>query len=266
MGSAKEQGRLWGAAVDDWAAVCEPWSRPLYAATLAAVSSLAGMDLLDAGCGSGLALKLAADRGARVAGLDAAAAMVERAADRVPGADLRVGDIADLPFEDGVFDVVTAFNSVQYAADPAAAVADLVRVTRPGGRVALGVWGDPERCETEILFRRIRDLAPSSAAPLAISAPGVVEGLLAGAGLAVATVGEVECPFTFPDRETGWRGQSAIGPLRAAIDAAGESAVRAAYADAVDRFRQPDGSYRQRNVFRYVVGRKPAQVESSAAT
>jgi ubiquinone/menaquinone biosynthesis C-methylase UbiE len=52
-------------------------------------------------------LQLAAARGAKVAGIDAAGATVEIAAERTPEADLRVGDLEDLPWGDGSFDVVT---------------------------------------------------------------------------------------------------------------------------------------------------------------
>jgi SAM-dependent methyltransferase len=179
----------------------------------------------------------------------------------LPGADLRVGDIEELPFDDATFDVVTAFNAVQYAADPQAAVVELARVVRPGGRVAIGVWGDPARCETEVLFQRIRALAPpppGAHAPLAISTPDVVEELLAGAGLAAVASGEVPCPFVYPDLATGWRGQASIGPFRRAIAIAGEDAVRAVFVDALGSHRQPDGSYRQDNVFRYVIATRPA--------
>ena len=73
--------------------------RPLYDATLDALEPLAGRALLDAGCGAGLALRLAADRGAVVSGLDASAPLLEVAREphpagqpahrRHPGAALR---------------------------------------------------------------------------------------------------------------------------------------------------------------------------------
>jgi SAM-dependent methyltransferase len=260
MGSADVQGRLWGAAARDFAEVSEPLSRPLYEATLAALAPLTALSLLDVGCGSGLALRLAADRGARVTGLDAAEPMIDLARERLPDAELRVGDIQDLPFDDGAFDVVTAFNSLQFAAEPRAAAVELARVARPGGRVAIGVWAEPARCDTEVLFQRIRALAPpppGTPAPLAISAPGVVEELLAGAGLSQETSGEVSCPFVYPDLATGWRGQSSIGPFQRAIEIVGEAVVRETFDDVLHQYRQPDGSYRQENVFRYVIGGKP---------
>jgi SAM-dependent methyltransferase len=261
MGSAAAQSTLWGAAVRAWAQICEPWSRPLYLATFAALAPLPDLTLLDAGCGSGLALRLAADQGARVTGMDATEPMLVLARERLPDADLRVGDIQDLPFDDAAFDAVTAFNAVQYAADPQQAAMEMARVTRPGGQVAIGVWGDPARCETEAIFQQVRKVAPpppGAATPLAISTAGVVEELLVNAGLVLTTSGEVDCPFSYPDLETGWRGQSSIGPFRSAIETAGEDTVRKAFIAAAQQFRQPDGTYRQDNVFRYVLARKPA--------
>jgi ubiquinone/menaquinone biosynthesis C-methylase UbiE len=136
VGRAAEQSRLWGAATRDWAEICEPLSRPLHEATLAALAPLAGLRLLDVGCGAGLAMLLAARQDARVTGLDVAVPMLRMARERLPEAVLQAGDLQALPFDDGTFDVVTAFNAVQYAADPGAAMAELARVTRPRGRVA----------------------------------------------------------------------------------------------------------------------------------
>jgi SAM-dependent methyltransferase len=260
MGSADVQGRLWGAAARDWAEICEPLNRPLHEATLAALMPLAGLRLLDVGCATALALQLAISHGARVTGLDAAGPMIDIARERLPDADLRVGDIQDLRFDDSSFDIVTAFNALQYAAEPKAAVAELARVTRPGGRVAIGVWADPARCDTEVLFQRIRALAPpppGAHTPLAISAVGVVEELLADAGLSQEAAGEVPCPFVYPDLATAWRGQASIGPFRRAIEIAGEKVVHDTFVEVLNHYRQPDGSYRQENLFRYVIAGKP---------
>jgi SAM-dependent methyltransferase len=260
MGSASVQGQLWGTGPYDWAEVIEPMLRPIHLATAEALAPLSGLSLLDAGCGAGLALRLAAERGARVSGLDASAALLEVARGQLPDADLRVGDIEELPYDNATFDVVTASNSIQYATDPKAAVAELARVARPGGRVAIGVWGEPARCETEVFFARLRELAPpppGTAAPLAVSEPGVVESLLTAAGLEPQAAGEADCPFIFPDLDTGWRGQASAGPLQRVIQLVGEQKVRDVFDEVHESYRQPDGSYRQENVFRYVIARKP---------
>jgi SAM-dependent methyltransferase len=237
----------------------EPHMRPLYEATLDALEPVAGKRLLDAGCGAGLALRLAADRGAVVNGLDASAGLLEVARRRVPDADMRTGDIESLPYDDATFDLVMAFNAVQYAVDPAGSVAELARVCQPGGTVAIGVWGDPGRCETEALFARLRSLAPpppGTPAPLAVSDRGVVEGLLANAGLEVTSAGEASCPFRFGDLDEASAAHISAGPLQKVIDMAGAEAVRAVLVDVIEADRKPDGELRQDNVFRYVTATK----------
>jgi SAM-dependent methyltransferase len=261
MGSATVQGELWGRQPTTWSTVIEPQMRPLYEATLDALGQLQGVRLLDVGCGSGLALRCAADRGATVSGVDASAPLLEVARQRVPAADLRTGEIEELPQDDGGFDIVTANNSIQYAVDPVQAVAELARVARPGGKVAIGVWGDPARCETEELFVRLRVLAPptpGTPAPLAASQPGVVEALLEKAGLEVTGGGEADCPLTFADHDTAFKAHMSAGPLQKVVDIAGEEAVRTTIHDVLEADRKPDGQLRQDNVFRYVLAEKPA--------
>jgi len=256
MGSAKVQGELWGRHPQTWAKFQESQMRPLYDATLDALEPLAGRALLDAGCGAGLALRLAADRGAAVSGLDASAPLLEVARERSPEASLRSGDIQALPYDDAGFDVVTSFNAIQYAADPAAAVAQLARVCRAGGQVAIGVWGDQGRCQTEALFARLRTLAPpppGTPAPLAVSDPGMVENLLEKAGLVVTSGGETPVSFCYADHEEAWTAHISAGPLRKVIEMAGPDAVRQVMRDVLEADRKPDGQLRQDNVFRYVL-------------
>jgi SAM-dependent methyltransferase len=259
MGTAEAQGKLWGRDPRAWARYQEAQMRPVYDAAFGALEPLAGRALLDAGCGTGLAVRLAADRGAVVSGLDATAPLLEVARERTPDADLRVGEIQALPYDDASFDVVTAFNSIQYAADPAAAVAQLARVCRPGGTVAIGVWGDPARCETEALFARLRSLAPpppGTPAPLGISDAGLVESLLEKAGLAVTGGEEVPASFSYADHEQAWTAHVSAGPLQKVIEIAGTDAVRQVMHDVLEADRKADGELRQDNVFRYVLAAK----------
>src|SRR5262249_33881092 len=130
MGTAQMQGSLWGVGARDYADLGEAAFRPLYEAVLDVAGGRAGTRLLAGGCGPGLAALLAARRGAEVAGLDAAETSVAIARERTPAGDFRVGEMEELPWPDGTFDVVTGFNAFQYAADPINALREARRVAR----------------------------------------------------------------------------------------------------------------------------------------
>lgn len=257
MGTADVQGALWGAGARDWAEIVEPMSTPLFEAVLDAVGVAAGTKILDAGCGSGLALQLARARGADVSGLDASSALLDIARRRVPDGDLRRGELEELPFESGAFDAVTAFNSVQYAADPVAGVAELARVAAAGAPVAVVSWGDPARCETKVVLAAVGSLLPppppGAAGPFALSEPGRLEDLMSAAGLTPKHAEEVDVPFLLPDLETAVRGHLSSGPAQRAIQVAGRQTVEAAIRDALAASIQSDGTSLHRNAFRYVV-------------
>jgi SAM-dependent methyltransferase len=259
MSTAEVQGELWGQSPQRWSQSMEPVMRPLFEAAVSDLEPLAGQRLLDAGCGAGLFLSLVAARGAIPSGLDASEALLSVARSRLPSVDLRVAGIEALPYDDGAFDIVTAFNAIQYTVDPGATLKELARVARPGGRVGIGVWGYPERCESEQLFDRLRALAPpppGTPAPLAVSDPGVVEKLLLNAGVHDVRSIEAQCPFAFPDMETAWLGWASAGPLIRVIRLAGEAAVRRVVEEALLADRKPDGALREDNAFRFVVGTK----------
>jgi trans-aconitate methyltransferase len=96
--AGRVQQQLWGSDPTGWARFAEPHTRPLFEAVLTATLVTAGTRLLDAGCGSGLLLELAAARGAIVTGLDVSPGLLAAARDRVPDAELWLGDLQELPF------------------------------------------------------------------------------------------------------------------------------------------------------------------------
>jgi SAM-dependent methyltransferase len=259
MGSASVQGPLWGAAARDWSRLVEPAATPVYEAVFDTIGVGDGTALLDAGCGSGYALTMAAARGATVSGLDASAGLLEIARERLPNADLHEGDLEALPFADHNFDAITAFNSVQFAADALAAVRELGRVARSGAPVAIVTWGAPERCETRVIIAAIGALLPppppGAGGPFALSEPGRLDQLARSAGLTPEHSEEVPVTFTYPDLETAVRSQLSSGGARRAIGVAGEAATREAMRAAFAGSRQTDGTYAQSNVFRYLVAR-----------
>src|SRR5215212_1970125 len=103
-----------------------------------------GMDVLDVACGTGNATLPAAKTGARVTGLDFAPPLLaiarERAADAMVEIDFVEGDAQDLPFEDGSFDRVLSTFGHMFVPDHARAAAEMRRVLRPDGAIAIATW------------------------------------------------------------------------------------------------------------------------------
>lgn len=104
----------------------------------------AGDAVLDVGCGHGACVPLLARRvgpAGRVVGIDASRAMVAEARRRYDGSGLpvefRLGDAQALPFDNASFDAARADRVLLFVGDPRQALAELIRVTRPGGRIAV---------------------------------------------------------------------------------------------------------------------------------
>ena len=122
------------------------------AAELAPVAELAversgvraGDAVLDVACGTGNAALVAAARGARVVGVDAAPRLLAVARDRAAALGVEVewleGDLAALPVGDGAADVVLSVFGVIFAPDPAGALREVARVLRPGGGAFVTAW------------------------------------------------------------------------------------------------------------------------------
>ena len=102
----------------------------------------AGQRVLDVGCGPGaLTGELVARVGAeRVAAVDPSEPFVAAARERHPGVDVQRASADSLPFADGGFDATLAQLVVHFMPDPVAGLAEMRRVTRPGGTVAACVW------------------------------------------------------------------------------------------------------------------------------
>jgi RNA polymerase sigma-70 factor, ECF subfamily len=120
---------------------------PVGARALDHVGVEPGLDLLDVGTGTGGNVAIpAALRGARVVGLDVTPELLEHARRRAAEAGVEVewveGDAQDLPFEDASFDRVVSTFGAMFAPDHTRAAAELVRVCRPGGRIAMVTWAN----------------------------------------------------------------------------------------------------------------------------
>lgn len=177
------------------------WSEPLADRFVRRVAVPPGSRALDVGCGPGaLTARLVATLGAdAVAAVDPSPSFVGAVRSRLPGVDVRPASAEALPFPDGAFDLTAAQLVVHFMADPVAGLAEMARVTRPGGVVAASVWdhgggGGPLR----VFWDAVRDLDPS--APGEAHLPGTVEGQLA-ALFTAAGLHDVE-PWTETVRST----------------------------------------------------------------
>jgi SAM-dependent methyltransferase len=258
--SAALQGDLWSVRARDYAELQEPQFRPLYEAVLHRPEVAGAESGLDVGCGPGLAAQVFAQQIANVSGIDASAAFVAIARQRLPGRDFRLGEMEALPHGDAAFDVVTSFNAIQYAASPRNALAEARRVLRPGGTIVIATWGLPQDCEAAGHLKALGSLMPppppGAPGPFALSDEASLRALAADAGFAPVAVADVACPWTYPDLETALRGMLSAGPAERAIRNSGMERARDAVAASIAAYASPSGGYRLNNKFRYLIARR----------
>ncbi len=255
----QSSGEAWGSRALEWAYLFEPYSRPANQTVFDQCGVTAGTAVLDVGCGSGFALRLAADRGATVAGLDASVALLDIARSRTPHADLRVGDMDALPWDDDSFEVVTSFNSIWAGCEQAAAEA--ARVLKPGGTFGMTFWGSPKRLGLLPYFVAVAMNSPPSHQQATLSQgqtgrPGVAEALLESAGLRVLDRGAVAVTNEFPDMDTFTRAAVAAGPSFPAVEKIGEDRFRRALDDAYADKLAPGVGLRITSEFGWLTARR----------
>ncbi len=236
--------------------VCEKQVRPLYVAAIGALEPDFGTRLLHVGCGTGSALQIAAASGAEVAGLDASPELLAVARDRLPDADLRVADAAELPYDRGCFDQVMAFDAIQYTEPPAVAIAELARVTRPGGSVAIGLWHNWSGREASAFLSAVRGLVPADTADIQpVRDLYRLREVMVEAGLDVYAFAEVTRRYDFATLDDAWRSMTSSPYVARAIETVGPDAAHEIFIENFAHQQRSDGSIQQDNLFQYAVGR-----------
>lgn len=199
--------------------------------------------LLDVATGSGNAAIAAARRGSEVVGIDYVPALLERARQRTVSegvtADFVDGDAEALPFADASFDVVSSVFETMFAPDQERTAAELVRVTRPGGRIGLASW-TPEGFIGQLFKTNARHVPP----PAGLRSPvlwGTEDRLreLFGSAIAELRVEKREYVFraTSPqDYIDSWRRW--YGPTLKSFEAVGEAGREALETDLLDLLRR----------------------------
>jgi ubiquinone/menaquinone biosynthesis C-methylase UbiE len=252
--SARFWGRLWGTMPGEWAGV-EEAQMPTYETALGHLDLGPGRRVLDLGCGTGVFLRAAADREASVVGLDAAEGLLAIARERVPEADLHIGDMQELPFGDDGFDVVTGFSSLFFADDMTRALSEACRVCKPGGTVLAQVFGRPERCSLEAMKRAIVPLLGIEGDEPEYWRFDKLEQVARDAGLTPLESFYSSWAYEFADDAEMLRAMLSAGSAVAAVEHAGRDLVVEAICGALAPYREADGSYRMPNEWHYLVAR-----------
>ncbi|MEU9106552.1 methyltransferase type 11 [Streptomyces xanthophaeus] len=236
----------------DWAEIQERMLVPLYEAVYDRLEVGPGDRLLGLGCGAGLALLLAAGRGAVATGVEADPARRALARERL--LEVRAAP----PSAPGGHDALFAF------APPAAALDAALPAVRRGGAVVLAGWGPPERCTVPAVL---------GGGPV----PEDLDAAVERAGLRPDGSGRVFCPFGYADVDSAVRGLLSTGlyPGAGAGTGTGAGAGSAAasgaasfgmsdpalaekeLAEALHPYERSDGAVWLPNIFRYVIARVP---------
>ncbi|MGI5340319.1 class I SAM-dependent methyltransferase [Streptomyces sp. CA-181903] len=254
--------------VRDWAEIQERMLVPLYEAVYERLEVDDGTRLLSLGCGSGLALLMAASRGATVSGIDTDEHRLDLARERLAahpsGAPVRLGhgdvngvaDPADPPFT-----LVTAFDPLYCAGGGVREMAEALRQAaaraRHGAPVVLAGWGPPERCAASGALRVAARLADpmATAAHWRPSGRDDLEDLARMAGLRPDGSGRVSCPYGYADLASAVRGLLSTGAFDAATRTTDPEQVSKELTEAVHPYVRGDGTVWMPNVFRYLIAR-----------
>ena len=218
----------WGRRASEFASILEPAACREYATVHHHLDVRSGDRLLDVACGSGLALELAAIRGAHISGIDASPRLVGIARDRSPDGDIRVGDMTALPWQDATFDVVTSFRGIW--ATTLEGLAEARRVLKPGGRIAITTWGhvksSPGFWALTPFSLAAEEKIRAQAAMKSLGRPGVGEQVLTDAGFVHVRRYQVPFVWEFADPEAFAQALSSTGPAFEAIQQVGEDEFR----------------------------------------
>lgn len=196
-------------------------------ADLLGVSGARGRPALDVGCGPGALTAVLADRlgPEAVTAVDPSEPFVAAARERFPRSDVRLAGAEALPFADGAFDVTAAQLVVHFMTDPVAGLAEMGRVTRPGGVVGACVWDFAgERGPLSLFWRVVRGLDPGATdeSGLAGARAGHLVELFEAAGLAGATEHELTVRVGYLSAQDWWAPyELGVGPAGAYVAALG---------------------------------------------
>jgi SAM-dependent methyltransferase len=260
MQTKQVQGKLWSTAPQNWSTLFEPLFIPLYKKAIEQLRLTENDLVLDAGCGSGLFTSMAHSTGALVTGMDAAPGLLEVARQRNPSVSFLEEDLEALPFSAESFDVVTGFNSFQYAGNFTNALVEAKRVLKKEGKIVIGIWDKQETSEAASILKAISSLmpppTPGTPGPFALSEEGRMEAILSSVNLKLVSRLVVGCPILYHSLSDGIKSFMGTGPAAAAMNYATESQVEQIIANAFRPYRLTDNFYHLQNSFLLFIAEK----------
>jgi ubiquinone/menaquinone biosynthesis C-methylase UbiE len=244
----------WDLAAADYEALWQQQLAPAQRAVLEAAALAPGERVIDVACGTGIVSAAAAravGASGRVLGIDIAEQMVAAARRRaLPQAQfMRMDGEALDGIADASFDVALCALGLMYLPAPRRALREMARVLRPGGRVALAVWGERARCAWAPVFAIVEEEVASEVCPLFFRL-GLHDALVrscAEAGFVSMVQQRLAVTLDYADAEQACDAAFVGGPVALAwsrFDATTRSRVCARYRDAIAPWRRRDGSYR----------------------
>ncbi len=260
MGSQNVQSNLWGKRAEDWANFQEPTHIVVYKYVLDLLQLQSTDKLLDVGCGSGWFCKLASAESAAVTGFDGTEALIEQAKKRVADINFFVGEMEALPFEDRTFNVVTGFNSFQYAANVKNALMEAKRVLKDDGKLVVNIWGNKEDCEAATYLKAVGSLLPppppGAGGPFALSENNLLENILEEVGFKIFINTDIDGIWDYENKEIALKGLMSSGPVAKAVENSGYEKVFETVSNAMQPYIQTNGHVVYKNKFRVVVAEK----------
>lgn len=241
----------------DWSRVAAgfdlwlPQLAPVGARLLDALGARPGERVLDVACGTGVLAREAAGRvgaAGRVTGLDVNEGMLAVARARAPGVDWRRGPAEAIDEPDGSFDAVVSQFGLMFFEDRVAALREMRRVLRPGGRLVVAVWAGiddvPGYAAMTALLDRLfgARIADELRAPFCLGDTGALRALFAAAGMADGEIRTLPGSARFPSVEDWVRTDVKGWTLAELIDDDQYATLQREAPAALRHFVQPDGT------------------------